>query len=340
MTGGEWLSDQDLSSRNTLGCPSVAEKLVYVRDRRSLETVIPKARSEGLPIRVLGDGSNVVLPQRLGGLTVLMEIPGLETLHEGSEPLWRVGAGVNWHWLVCKAAAEGLWGIENLALIPGKVGAAPIQNIGAFGAELSDVLEGVEVYDCRSGRYLWLDPEDCRLGYRHSLFKEPEGEALIITRVDIRLRRDGEPRLSYGDLERQWKEQGGTSSPQGVLETICRVRQSRLPDPGEIPNAGSFFKNPIVDGSTYERLVADHPSLSAFSVGSGQWKLAAGWLIEQAGWKGKVLQGVGCYEKQALVLINPGRRTADEVLARADAIRQDVRNRFGVELEQEPRILS
>lgn len=331
--------DVDLSVRNTLAIPSRAQWLVEVRDAGALPELVRWARERQLPIRALGGGSNLLLNHWVSGLVVDLKTTGRSRI--GTEPdgceRWRFMAGETWHQVVRFSVEQGLSGLENLALIPGSVGAAPIQNIGAYGVELSDVLVRVEAYDTEQMAWKVFDTEACCFGYRDSLFKQRENR-YIVTAIDLRLSREFRPVLHYGPLQ-ALREQPELTAAQ-VMQTVIDVRRAKLPDPDRLPNAGSFFKNPIVSESRYQALKTTWPDLVAYPANGG-WKLAAGWMIDRCGLKGRGnAQEVGCYEKQALVLVNPRRADYDAVNDWQREVQRQVRQRFGVALEREPRYWS
>lgn len=329
-------TQHDLGHANTLGLPCVAERFAAPGSVEALGEVLARVREQGWPLTLLGGGSNLILPERLAGLVVQ---PAMTDwwLEEGEDGSVRIHAeaGVNWHRLVMSLAARGLWGIENLALIPGHCGAAPIQNIGAYGVELADVLEAVEVIHLADGRITWLDREACEFGYRDSLFKGALAGQVVITRLVLRLSRHARPRLGYGDLSRRV---GTSASPLEVAEAVCAVRREKLPDPEELSNAGSFFKNPRVAAELAERLLAEYPGMPHFPQSDGRIKLAAGWLIDQCGLKGWCDGHFGVHQRQALVLVHFGGGSASELLDFAARVAAQVRDRFDVVLEREPRL--
>lgn len=326
-----------LSELNSLGVPATASHYVEITERAQLPAAIDWARQHDLDVRVLGGGSNLVLAPRVHALVVAMRLPGREQreVRDNGDEVWRFNAGECWHDSVLFTVSRGLHGLENLALIPGLVGAAPVQNIGAYGVELSDHLVGVEVYDCQIEEWHYLPASECCLSYRDSLFKQEEGR-YVITAIDLLLTSAFSPCLDYGPLQPLKGRPDLTA--QQVMDVVIATRQSRLPDPVNLPNAGSFFKNPLVNAATRERILADWPGLVSFAQEDGRWKLAAGWLIEQAGLKGQHNdQGVGCYHKQALVLVNPQRAETAAILDWQHRVQARVDERFGVQLEPEPR---
>ncbi|CAM3825443.1 UDP-N-acetylmuramate dehydrogenase [Vreelandella rituensis] len=325
-----------LAQANTLQLPCVAEYFAAPQTLSQLRQRLAQARKAGWPVTVLGGGSNVLLPEFLPGLTVTpaMQQWWLETGE--NEVHLHVGAGVAWHPLVMEMAARGLWGIENLALIPGHCGAAPIQNIGAYGVELADVLEAVQVMDILSGKLRWLTHAQCEFGYRDSIFKRALANRVVITRLVMRLTRTPAPRLGYGDLAARLGKQ---PTALEVAQAVSDIRREKLPDPQELANAGSFFKNPLVSAERAERLRGKYPSLPSFPQADGRVKLAAGWLIEQCGLKGRRSGAFGVHERQALVLVHFGGGTRKELLEVAAWVSGEVEATFDVALEPEPRFI-
>lgn len=326
-----------LQSYNTLAVPAAARYFVAVESRDALCEAITLAKSRNLPWLILGGGSNLVLSRDFDGLVIHLCSRGIEILSEEGDGgiTLRIAAGENWDALVQYTLAEGWFGLQNLSAIPGQVGAAPIQNIGAYGVELGEVLEAVEGLDTESQRFRRLSHADCELAYRDSIFKQRLKDRFIITEVELRLSRKPTVNISYPALAEAVGDR--EPSPAVVAEAVRRVRAEKLPAPTVIPNTGSFFKNPQVSADQYERLQKAHPALPAWAHGAG-YKLAAGWLVEQAGWRGFEEAGVGIYQGQSLVLINPGHCSGQQVLALAARIQASVRERFGVALDIEPRV--
>ena len=330
------IRDVPLQHLNTLSLPAWADSFVCIENPDQLPLLSDWLDASQQPLLVLGGGSNLVLGDRVPGMVAKIEIRGWQRVAEQANRVrLRVGAGESWHATVERALSEGLFGLENLALIPGTVGAAPVQNIGAYGVELKDRVHAVQVYDRTERRLGWLDTAACRFGYRDSLFKSIEPERYIITAVEFDLSREPELVLEYGGLSQAVPEVGAT--PQQVFEAVCRIRRDKLPDPVELGNAGSFFQNPVVDAAVYTRLLAEFPDLVAFPEAEGRWKLAAGWLIDRCGLKGVREGEVGTYAQQALVLVNWGGAHRSDVESFATRIQQAVRDQFAVELVPEPR---
>lgn len=330
-----------LRRHNTFGFDARARFAVHVRSEADLSAALADPRAEGLPLVVLGGGSNVVLTGDLDALVLLMEIPGYQveaTSADGEAWLVTAGAGENWNALVNRTIADGMPGLENLALIPGTAGAAPIQNIGAYGVELRERFAGVRAYDRQAGAFVWLDLQDCDFGYRDSLFKRAGAGRYIITAVTLRLPKGWQPVLSYGELAR---ELDGQAAPDAaaIRDAVVAIRSRKLPDPAQLGNAGSFFKNPLVSATQRNALLQAHPDLVSYAQPDGSYKLAAGWLIDRCGFKGVSDGPVGVYGKQALLLVHHGGGTGAMLLALANRIADTVQARYGVRIEPEPVVL-
>ena len=326
-----------LQSLNTFGIAARALAYVRLASVEQLRAALADAALAALPRLVLGGGSNIVLGGDFAGLVLHMAIAGRELVGSDAECHHvRAGAGENWHDFVQWTLAQGWGGLENLSLIPGTVGAAPIQNIGAYGAETKDLLHSLTVFDPASGETFAMDAAACRFGYRDSVFKRP-GCRLIIVDVTFALPRRWQPNLRYAELAQELAAQGlAAPSARQVAEAVIAIRRRKLPDPAVIGNAGSFFKNPVVSAARCAELLAAFPALVHHRQADGSEKLAAGWLIDQCGWKGRSLGAAGVYPRQALVLVNNGGASGAEVMALARAIQDDVAARYGVRLEPEP----
>ncbi|MDT6960491.1 UDP-N-acetylmuramate dehydrogenase [Cupriavidus sp. SZY C1] len=327
-----------LRRHNTFGFDARARLAAHIRTETDLVTALADPRAAGMPVVVLGGGSNVVLTGDLDACVLLMEISGYAVADQGDN--WHVtaGAGENWHALVSRTVADGLPGLENLALIPGTAGAAPIQNIGAYGVELRERFASLRAYDRQAGEFVTLDLDACAFGYRDSLFKRAGRDRYIITAVTLRLPKAWQPVLNYGELARELEGLAAPTAAQ-VRDAVIAIRSRKLPDPARIGNAGSFFKNPVVPAAQRHALLADHPALVSYPQPDGSYKLAAGWLIDQCGFKGLDDGPVGVYGKQALVLVHHGGGTGAALLKLADRIADTVQARFGVRIEPEPVIL-
>ena len=333
-------SDFSLHAHNTLRLPCRAQHYACAGSIEELREASAWACDRNLPLTLLGGGSNVVLPARLPGLVLRPALMGREVRQQGEEVHVRTGAGEQWAQEVHRAVQAGYYGIENLALIPGTAGAAPVQNIGAYGVQLQDVLTAVEVLDAREGTVLSMPAASCGFSYRDSVFRHDAQDRLIITALHLRLSRRPIARFDYPPLARLLESaQLSSPAPEDVYRAVLRLRRSRLPDPVRIPNAGSFFRNPVVDEARRRALLRAHPDLVAYPQRGGVSRIAAGWLLEQAGWRGRRCKTVAVHERHALVLTNPGRATGTEVLDCARAMRASVYKIFGIELEIEPRVV-
>ncbi len=332
-------SDYDLSLANTLRLPARAKAWAAFSSPSELISLLDEADRRDWGVKVLGGGSNVLLAGDVDALVLHSHMKGVQLLgyEADSDGDWvrvAVDAGMNWHDWVCNSIKFG-HGLENLALIPGTVGASPVQNIGAYGTEVRDCLESVSGIQLSTHQWRTLSNSECRFGYRDSVFKRELAGDFIVTRVVFRLRVQFRPDLSYGPLK-QWADSAVQVTAEGLIEEICRIRSQKLPDPAITANAGSFFKNPVVSAADAQCLSAQYPSLPCYPQPSGSVKLAAGWLIEQAGWKGRWLEHVGVHDLQALVLVTDGQATFAELMQLQAQIQGDVADKFGVALEPEP----
>lgn len=330
----------ELAELNTLRVAAVARFYLEVRDAEELSEALAWAERQELRTLILGGGSNLVFDGDFDGLVVRMAVRGRRWEQASDQDATLVlGAGENWHEAVLYAACAGYRGIENLALIPGTAGAAPVQNIGAYGVELCDTLVSVTALDRKAGKVITLEREACEFAYRDSLFKRTPGR-YVITEIRLRLSRSKPLQLGYRDLEEYLAETSPSElTVKDVATAVMAIRRRKLPDPGMIPNAGSFFKNPVVPSADYENLLARYPDMVGYAQSSSV-KLAAAWLIDQCGWKGFRNENVGVHNRQALVLINHSGGTGRDILELAAKIRASVQDKFGVELEMEPGIVS
>ena len=331
-----------LRSHNSFGLPAVAHTLVRITCDADVRRVVDHPTLGRAPKFVLGGGSNIVLTRDMPQVVLKVEVPG-RRLVETRDDAWIVeaGAGESWHELVMWTLQQGWPGLENLALIPGTVGASPVQNIGAYGVELQQRFESLDAVDLRTGLGFTLDRDRCEFGYRDSVFKQALAGLVVITRVRFRLPRPWQPVLGYLELERrllELRERDAEASPsaQQVADWVIDIRRSKLPDPALIGNAGSFFKNPVVTPEQCRDIIGRDPEIVHYPMADGSVKLAAGWMIDACGWKGKSVGQAGVYEKQALVLVNRGDAIGSEVMTLARAIQESVYGRFGIRLETEP----
>jgi UDP-N-acetylmuramate dehydrogenase len=338
-----------LQPHNSFGIVAKARALVRVRGETDVQQVLADGEYGSIPKFVLGGGSNVVLTGDVKPLVLKVEIMGRRLLEDGPRgTVVEAGAGENWHDFVTWTLDQGHPGLENLALIPGTVGASPVQNIGAYGVELQDRFESLDAIDLFTGKIFTLNAAQCAFGYRDSVFKHVGakegdfglGERALILRVRFRLPKPWKAVLGYLDLERKMQETGVRQpSARQVYDWVCAVRSAKLPDPRIIGNAGSFFKNPTVTPEQCQDIIAREPNIVHYPMPDGSVKLAAGWLIDACGWKGKSVGNAGVYEKQALVLVNRGGATGGEVVTLARAIQTSVYERFGIRLEPEPVVI-
>lgn len=330
--------DFSLRHLNTFGIEAQAKAYLRVSSTDMLTHVRNDPFLARLPRLVLGGGSNLLLTRDFAGLVLHMQTPGVAIVDEDDEASYvKAAAGENWHEFVQWTLAQGLGGLENLSLIPGNVGAAPIQNIGAYGVELKDRFHALRAFDFETGETFCLDKTACRFGYRDSVFKHELRERAVILDVTFALPKKWQPNLKYADVAQELEARGiAQPDARDIGEAIIAIRTRKLPDPAVIGNAGSFFKNPVVSAEQRDALLERYPQLVSYAQPDGGHKLAAGWLIDQSGWKGKTLGAAGVYEKQALVLVNRGGASGQEIADLAAAIQADVMSRFGVMLEPEP----
>jgi UDP-N-acetylmuramate dehydrogenase len=323
---------------NTFGIAARADHFLNVTSVDDVRAVLADPTLSALPRLVLGGGSNLLFTRDFNGLVLRMANLGKEIVGlDNGCTLVRAAAGENWHGFVQWTLQQGLGGMENLSLIPGTVGASPIQNIGAYGAEIKDTFYCLTAFDTATGATRTMTADQCRFGYRDSIFKHPDGAGLLIVDVTFALPTAWQPNTRYAELANALVEAGvDRPTPQQVSDTVVAIRRRKLPDPAVIGNAGSFFKNPVVSAEQCAALLEQFPMLVHHRQPDGTEKLAAGWLIDQCGWKGRNLGAAGVYPKQALVLVNNGGATGAEVVALAAAIRADVLARYGVNLEAEP----
>jgi UDP-N-acetylmuramate dehydrogenase len=335
-----------LQAHNSFGIVAKARALVRVHGASDIHELLRNPDLGPVPKFVLGGGSNIVLTGDVKPLVLKVEVRGRRVIDDAPRAtIVEAGAGENWHDFVTWTLEQGFAGLENLALIPGSVGASPVQNVGAYGVELQDRFESLDAIDLVTGKEFTLDAAQCAFRYRDSVFKHVAakdgdfglaGRALIL-RVRMRLPKPWKPVLGYVDLQRKIQETGiREPSPRQIYDWVCAIRSGKLPDPRVIGNAGSFFKNPTVTPEQCQDIIARDPNIVHYPMPDGTVKLAAGWLIDACGWKGKSVGNAGVYEKQALVLVNRGGATGGEVVTLARAIQTSVYERFGIRLEPEP----
>lgn len=330
-----------LRELNSFGVEAGARYFCRVRDADELAALAVEPKLAGLPRLVLGGGSNLLLTGDFEGLVIKMEVPGLRELGT-AEDAWHieVGAGENWNATVERLLAMERPGLENLALIPGNCGAAPIQNIGAYGLELAERLASLVAWDFDAQALVSMSVQECDFGYRDSAFKRDLAGRRAIVAVTLALPRRWQPVAGYADVAHELKARGiAQPGAREIFDAVVAIRRRKLPDPSAIGNAGSFFKNPVVSRDEHRALIAHHPSLVGYPLPGGRVKLAAAWLIDAAGLKGVTRGRAGVYEKQALVLVNRGGATGAEILALAREVQDKVAEKFGLWLEPEPVIV-
>lgn len=335
------LENQALKPFNTFGISATARYFAEVHNQQDLATLFETEIAQQQPRFILGGGSNVLFTQDFDGLVIKNCLRGKTVLREEGHTVFvQAGAGEVWHQFVLWCIEQGFGGIENLSLIPGCVGAAPMQNIGAYGVELKDVFESLEAFFPATGEVRTFDAAACAFGYRESVFKRALKNQCIITSVTLRLSKKPNVNTSYGAIEAELERQG-ISNPgiREVSNAVIAIRESKLPNPAEIGNAGSFFKNPVIATEQYDALKQRFPEMVGYPAGEGRTKVAAGWLIEHAGWKGKTLGNYGVHKRQALVLVNYGGAKGSEVYNLSEDILASVQANYGIALEREVNIM-
>lgn len=326
---------------NTFHIEAFARYFAAVHNVDELQELLQAKAAQQQPVLVLGGGSNLLFTSDFDGLVIKNELMGIDIVQDDEDYVYvRAGAGENWHRFVLYCVERGLGGVENLSLIPGSTGASPIQNIGAYGVEIKDVFHELEAFHLLDGETRHFSKEACAFGYRESVFKKKYRGEFIILHVTFRLLKRPRFNTSYGALQQELEKEGVQElSIRAISDAVIRIRQSKLPDPAVIGNAGSFFKNPEVDTAFYQQLKKDYEAMPGYPAAAGKTKLAAGWLIEQCGWKGFRRGDAGCYNKQALVLVNWGKASGAEVYAVSQQIVESVQHKFGVALEREVNVI-
>lgn len=331
------LQERSLSPFHTFGIEVVADHIVVAESAQDLVTIWQDEQYRASPKLVVGQGSNLLFCEDYAGVIVLNRISGIEVIETADSYQLHVGAGEDWHKLVCSTIENNMPGLENLALIPGCVGSSPIQNIGAYGVELKDLCQYVDVIELDTGKPSRLLVPDCQFGYRDSIFKHTLKNTHAIVAVGLELPKVWRPKISYGPLA---QFDSATVTAKEIFDEVCRIRKVKLPDPAVLGNAGSFFKNPVVDSTKREQLLVVYPNMPSYEMANGEFKLAAGWLIDQCGLKGYQVGGAKVHEQQALVLVNQDQATARDVLELANDIVCTVKNTFDVTLEHEVRFMA
>ena len=331
--------DYPLAPHTTFGLPARAAHYIELTDSGDLPEICRLPEFDAATVCWLGGGSNILFMQDFPSLVVRMATRGIRELERTPDSvLLEAQAGENWHGFVQSSLHMGMGGLENLSLIPGTVGASPVQNIGAYGVEVKDRIHSVRCFDVQTQEWRELSNAECRFAYRDSIFKHEGRQRYVITSVVFRLDTQFVPNVKYGDLAQVLAEQCGGRTPtaQDVAQAVCAIRRSKLPDPAVLGNVGSFYKNPLVDAAHAQTLLAQYPQMPHYPQPDGRVKLAAGWLIDQCGLKGKTIGGAAVHDKQALVLVNKNHATAADVRALSDEICRIVAQRFAVDLQPEP----
>ena len=331
-----------LKHYNTFGIDASAKYFAAFANVNELEALLQEDLVSKQSTRlVLGGGSNLLLTRNVNGIVLKNDINGIEVIKEDNEHVYvKAGAGENWHGLVMYCVEHGFAGMENLSLIPGNTGASPMQNIGAYGVEIKDVFHSLDAYHIADKKLVTFGLDECEFGYRESVFKRKYKGQFVITSVSFRLNKKPVFNTSYGAIQQELEQMGVKElSIKAVSQAVINIRSSKLPDPKEIGNAGSFFKNPQVPKEQFLQLQEEFPAIPSFPFDDANVKVPAGWLIEQCGWKGYRKGDAGCYPKQALVLVNYGAAKGDEIYALSEEILQSVKTKFGIELEREVNIL-
>jgi len=335
------LENISLKKYNTFGIEAKARFFVEIENISGLRTVLSDPAYKNMPRLILGGGSNLLLTKDFEGIVIKINIKGNEVIsHNQEETIIKSGAGENWHELVLFTLQNRLNGMENLSLIPGTVGAAPMQNIGAYGVELKEVFYSLEAMDIQSLQMRTFHHHDCEFGYRESIFKKEAKDKYVICSVNFKLHQKSMFNVSYGAIHDTIKELGESEiNAKTISKAVIHIRQSKLPDPAIIGNAGSFFKNPEIDQTVYDKLKAKNPTIPGYPAGFGKVKVPAGWLIEQAGWKGKTIGEAGVHKNQALVLVNYGNAKGNEIWDIAMQVQKSVKEKFGIKLHHEVNVI-
>jgi UDP-N-acetylmuramate dehydrogenase len=330
-------NNQNLKSFNTFGIEAHAKYFARFKSSKDLIDLLQQVTN---PLLVLGGGSNILLTKDFDGSVLKNEIEGIELIKENDIHSYvKVGAGVIWHNFVLWAIENNLGGCENMSLIPGSVGAAPMQNIGAYGVELESIFHELEAVSIENKSIKTFDNEACDFGYRYSIFKGPLKNKYIITSVTFRLNKHHKLNTSYGAIEEQLNKMGLEKNIKNISNAIIAIRKQKLPDPKKIGNSGSFFKNPVIDNATFQKLKKEYPNIVGYPASNKQTKIAAGWLIDQAGWKGYKKNEAGVHKNQALVIVNYGNAKGKEIWQLSQDILESIFDKYGITLEREVNII-
>lgn len=333
------LPNHPLRDLNTFGLNPRAAHFAKPHDVETLCEVLENESISQMPLLILGEGSNILFRDDFKGLVLQPGMKGIQVVEEKGDDLQvKVGASENWDSWVNHAIQSGWYGLENLSLIPGSVGSSPVQNIGAYGVELKDCFAWLDAWDLKENQMVRMDQSACRFGYRNSIFKEESKGRYIITQVAFNLSRKPDLKLDYGNVHSEFTRAGG-STPLDLRNVIMDIRRSKLPDPAQYGNAGSFFKNPVADRTIYSCIRVEYPDVPFFPIDGNQMKIPAAWLIEKSGWKGKRIGNVGTWLNQPLVIVNHGGATGQEIFDFSQKIIEDVEQVFGITLEREVNVI-
>ncbi|MEK9618919.1 MAG: UDP-N-acetylmuramate dehydrogenase [Flavobacteriales bacterium] len=335
------IANYPLLKLNTFGVDVKAKYFVSINTVNELIELTKTKVFKDLQLLILGGGSNILFTKDFDGLVILNNIKGKEIIDQTQESIFlKIGAGENWHELVMYTVDNGWGGIENLSLIPGNTGTAPMQNIGAYGVEIKETFVELEALEISSGKIVKFNNSDCEFGYRESVFKNKMKNQYIIVNITLELKKNPVLNINYGDVKAILESQNiNNPSIKQVSDAIISIRQSKLPDPKIIGNSGSFFKNPIVSLNQLELIKKKYPNVVNYKINENEFKIAAGWMIERAGWKGKKFNNYGVHEKQALVLVNYGLANGMEIFNLSEEIILDIKDKFGIKLEREVNII-
>ena len=333
--------DVSLAPLTTFGVGGPAQFFVRATNEHDVVETVKFASENALPLFILGGGSNILFTKNYDGLVLKNELKGIELINEDKNYIYiKAAAGENWHQFVLHCINNNWAGVENLSFIPGSVGASPMQNIGAYGVEIKDVFYSLEAFHLHEKRTVQFNIDDCAFGYRESIFKKKYKNQFIITSVTYRLNKKPVFNISYGAIEQELEKMGVTElSIKAISDAVINIRSSKLPDPAQIGNAGSFFKNPEISSAELERLQAVFSDIPYYKLNNGKVKIPAGWLIEQCGWKGKQIGHTGNHAKQALVIVNYGNATGNEIWEHAQNVQQSIQQKFGIFIEAEVNII-
>ena len=330
------IQDYNLLNDNTFGIEETCRRYISFDTVDELRKVLLSLIPSDGPLLILGGGSNLLLTKRFDGTVLHSAIRGMEAADCGDSVLLRCGSGECWDDVVEHAVSNGWYGAENLSIIPGDVGASAVQNIGAYGVEAKDIIHSIEALDIATAEPRVFTAEECNYSYRYSRFKDEWKGQYVITHVTYRLSKTFVPHTSYGNIQAELDSRGiSVPTARDVRDVIIGIRNAKLPDPKVEGNAGSFFMNPVVDAAFYEQLAAKYPGMPHYQAGEGKVKIPAGWLIDQCGWKGRVLGKAGVHSKQALVLVNKGGAQGVDIIALSDAVCRDVKEKFGIDIHPE-----